>query len=109
MKGAKEKIETLQKELKNAGIKMPKLTDKMEEKNTALIILGYEIDDVQNKLKDIIENKLKEGCIELLTKIVKLPNRIRKAFKIVIDAELESPAEATVDKSIIASGHKDNL
>ena len=44
-----------------------------------------------------------------MTKIVKLPDRTRKAFEIIIDAELESPAEATVDKSIIASGHKDNL
>ena len=45
----------------------------------------------------------------LLAKIVKLLDRTRKVFEIVIDAELESPAEATVDKSIIASEHKDNL
>ena len=57
----------------------------------------------------MIENELKEGCIELLTKIVKLSDRTRKAFEIFINAELESTAEATVDKCIIASGHKDNL
>ena len=45
----------------------------------------------------------------MLTGIVKLPDYTRKAFEIVIDAELESSAEATVDKSIKASGHKDNL
>ena len=60
----KEKIETLQKKLKNAGIKMSKLTAEVEEKDTALIILGYEMNDVQNNLKDVIGNELKEGCIE---------------------------------------------
>ena len=61
---AKEKIETLQKELKNAGIKMSTLTDEVEEEDTAFIILGYEMDSVQNKLNDIIGNELKEGCFE---------------------------------------------
>ena len=86
---------------------MSKLTAEVEERDTALIILEYEIDGVQNKLKDIIGNEFKEGCIELLTKIVKLPGHTKKAFEIVIDAELKSTAEATVDKIIIVSGHTD--
>ena len=61
-------------------------------------------------MKDIIGNdRVKRKCTELLNKIVKLPDRPGKTFEVVIDAELESPAEATVDKSIIASKHKDNL
>ena len=90
-------------------MKMSKLTDEVEEKDTALIILGYGMDGIQSKLKDIIGNELKEGCIELLNKIVLLPDRTRKAIEVVIDARLESPAEATVDRSIIASGCEDNL
>ena len=90
-------------------MKMLKLGDEVEEKDTELIILEYEMDGIQNKLKDIIRNELKEGCIELLNKIVKLPDHTRKVFEVVIDAELESPAETTVDESIIASGLKDNL
>ena len=43
---------------------MSKLTAEVEEKDTALIILGYEMNDVQNNLKDVIGNELKEGCIE---------------------------------------------
>ena len=34
---------------------MLKLTDEVKEKDTALIILGYGVDSVQNKLKDIKE------------------------------------------------------
>ena len=42
----KEKIETLQKELKNAGMKMSKLSNEVKEKDTALIILGYEMESI---------------------------------------------------------------
>ena len=38
---------------------MLKLSDEVDEKDTALIILGYKMDSVQNKLKDIIGDDLK--------------------------------------------------
>ena len=60
---ATEKIKTLQKELKNAVMKMSKLTDKAEDKDTALIILGYEMEGVQNKLKDIIGYEFKRDVL----------------------------------------------
>ena len=44
---AREKTETLQKELKNAEIKMSKFTDDVEEKDIALIIFLHEMGGVQ--------------------------------------------------------------
>ena len=106
---AKEKIKTLRKELKNIGVKMSKLIDEVNGKDTALTILKYEMDNVQSKIKNIIGAELKEGHVELLNKIVKLPDHTRKSFEIVINAEVENPAEATTVRNIVAPEHKNNL
>ena len=56
-----------------------------------------------------MKNELLMECVELIIKILELPDHTRKAYEIIIDVELEKTADMTFDKSIMESRQKINL